>query len=189
MLVSCNCQRQLSARSGHSNRYENAGKFNLEITADEVIALGLDFATDPTVPHKLTEAAAGTLTATTTPPVTKVFSDSVQLSGGVGALDLTALAGPNGTTIDFTGLKVQLVALRCATGNAAGITVDSKDAVTGYNLFGIDNAATAEKIEVLPGDAWGKKSVDTLENVDATHKDITLAGTDSDTIQVLLVAG
>lgn len=155
----------------------------------EVLALSMDNAVDVPIVHSI-GSPEGTLNATSTPPVTKVFSDTIALAAGVGALDLTSLTAPGGMTArDFTGLKVQVVGFICPTSNTGGITVDAKDAVTGYNLFGADNAATTEKNEILPGTVFLLKHTDKLQDVDATHKDITLAGTGTDTIQVLLVAG
>ena len=162
-------------------------KYKMVAEAEEVIALGLDNVDNPTITHKLGDFAS-TLNATSMPVVTKAFSDTVPLVAGAGSLDLTSLAGPSGTSIDFTDLKVQMVQLACPTTNSGGITVAKKDAVTGYNLFGADNVS-AEQVEVMPGSYVQLYHRDTLEDVDATHKDLTFAGTGTDTIQVLLVAG
>lgn len=113
--------------------------YDLKLSVAETVAVGLDHAADPTTPHELTEHRA-TLNGTTTPAVTKVFSGTVTLTAGQASLDLTSLTGPSSTTVDFTGLKVQLVKLACPTTNTAGITVDAKDGTTGYNLFGANNA-------------------------------------------------
>lgn len=163
-------------------------KYDLRITADETLALGLDHGTDTPFEHTL-GVHNGKLTATTTPAATKVFSDNIALSSGSATLDLTSLSGPATTTVDFTGLKVQLIKLTCPLTNTAGITVDAKDASTGYNLFGADNAATTEKQEVLPGCVASFFMNDKLEDVDSTHKDLTLTGTGTEAINVLLIAG
>jgi hypothetical protein len=162
-------------------------KYKMVAEAQETLALGLDNVENPVVAHKLGDFAA-TLTASSTPAVTKVFSDTIALAAGTAAIDLAALAGPMSTTVDFTGLKVQIIQLACPTGNTGGITVAKTDVVTGYNLFGADNAS-AEQVEVLPGTRTQLFHRNTLEDVDATHKDITFTGTGTDTIQVLLAAG
>ena len=163
-------------------------KFDLRITADETLALGLDNVTDTPFEHTL-GVDNGKLTATTTPAATKVFSDTINLSSGSATLDLTSLAGPASTTVTFSGLKVQLVKLKCPLTNTAGITVDAKDATTGYNLFGATNAVTTEKIEFMPGMVASINTNDQLQDVDSTHKDLTLTGTGTESIRVLLVAG
>lgn len=156
----------------------------LEVT--EVLALGLDNAPDSPTKHSL-GSPGGTLNATTTPPVTKVFSDNLALVAGAKTLDLTSLAGPAGTTVDFTDLKVQLIALRCPEGNTLPILVQKGDA-NAYNLLGKDNASS-ETIEVMPGDDLLVKRHDTLEDVDATHSDIKFTGNGTEAINVMLVAG
>lgn len=162
-------------------------KIAATLTVDETLALGLDNAADPTFTHTLGDDAA-TLTSSTTPAVTKTYSETINLSGGAATIDLTSLPGPNSTTIDFTGLKVQAIKFVCPSTNTEGITVD-RGGSNPYNLFGEDNAS-AEQIEVLPGDVYLVKcGPDKREDVDATHSDVQLAGTGTETISVILVAG
>ncbi len=163
-----------------------SAQYRLECEVTEVLALGLDNVTDPSFVHSI-GSPGGTLNATSTPPVTTVFSDNLALVGGTLTIDLTALAGPAGTSIDFTGLKVQLIAFRCPTGNTLPILVQ-KGAANAYNLLGADNAS-AETLEVLPLDDVLIKRHDTLEAVDATHKDVKFTGNGTETINVILVAG
>ena len=152
----------------------------------ETMALGLAHAGDVPTVHSL-GSPGSTLVATSTPPATKVFSGTVTLSGGAGALDLTSLAGPQGTTVDFSGLKVQFVQL-ITPNNTVSIIVEHKDGATGYNLFGDDNASD-ESVEVPPNSEQQFKYTDTLEEVDGTHKDVKFTGTGTETIGVILVAG
>lgn len=161
-------------------------KFELKLDVDETLELGQDHVTDPEVTDTL-GTDDGTLNALSTPPATKRFSDQISLSTGSGSLDLTSLAGPLSTTVDFTGLKVQLVKLKCPSGNTAAIEVVTAGA-NGYNLFGLTNA-TAEKVSIPPGGAAEFFCNDKLEDVDATHKGITLTGTGTESISVQLVAG
>lgn len=160
--------------------------FGVEVA--ETLALGLDNVDDKPVTHSI-GADTSTLNASSTPAATKQFSDTIALTAGAATLDLKSLAGPAGTTVNFDGLKVQLVKLKCPSTNSGGITVNAKDDVTGYNLFGTDNAAVTEKVEVMPGGVVMLYHDDELEDVDATHKDITFAGTGTDGIQVMLTAG
>ncbi len=272
-------------------------KYAITLVVDETIALGLANANDPTTQHTL-GADAATLTGTTTPPATKVFSKTINLTAGIASLDLTSLAGPNSTTITFAGLKVQNVKLVCPNTNTGSITIAAKDGTTGYNLFGPNNAvvttqsvspatrttsvngssanlantetayvyieagtvtdgthtpklqestndsdwsdvgagdqvgtlsalssdavqrvryigtnqfirvvitvtggpatgavasavivSTIESVKVLPGKAAVSFEDDETEDVDSTHKDITITGTGTETIKVILVAG
>lgn len=162
--------------------------WNMRCDVEETIALSEDLAeADPTYVHTIADTR-GTLNATSTPAVTKTFSDTLNLTAGAATLDLTSLSGPAGTTVDFTDLKVHLVKLSCPSTNTAGITVD-RGAANAYNLFGADNS-TAEQVEVLPGATCeffhGNNET---EDVDATHKSVQFAGTGTEAIDVILVAG
>lgn len=162
--------------------------YDLKLDVEETLALGLALAAGETeYTQKTTEITRGTIKASSAVPATKAFSDSVNLVAGAATLDLTALAGPAGTTIDLTGLKVQAIKLACPASNTAGITVD-RGASNAYNLFGEDNGS-AEQVEVLPGCAVLLYQNDKLEDVDATHKDVQLAGTGTESIEIQLVAG
>lgn len=164
-------------------------KYALTLTIDETLGLGLDGVdTDPTMVHDF-GADSATLDANSSPPATKSWSDQLQLAAGAGALDLTALdRGPILSDVDFTGLKLQAIKLTCPTTNTGGITVEKKDAVTGYNPFGVDNS-TAEKVTIVPGGGIVMFFDDELEDIDATHKDLTFTGTGTEAINIILVAG
>ena len=163
-------------------------EFALTCEVTRTLDVGLDnVAANP--PYKVSMGADnGVLNVSSTPAVTQEFSDNLALAAGAGALDLTSLAGPNGSTDDFTGLKVQVVKLKTPPSNTVSIIVEHKDGATGYNLFGDDNASD-ESIEVPPGTKLEFIYNDKLENVDGTHKDIKFTGNGTETINVMLVAG
>ena len=164
-----------------------SAEFAMRCEVAETIALGLDNVADRAVTHTV-GADEGTLNASSTPAVSQTFSDTIALAAGAGTLDLTSLAGPSSTTIDFTGLKVQLIKIKTPPTNAGSIIVEHKDGATGYNLFGDDNTSD-ESIEVPPGSVMEFKYNDKLEDVDATHKDLKFTGTGTDGMQMILVAG
>ena len=84
------------------------------------------------VRHDQFNGAAG-LTASTTPPVTKVAAFEKALSAGAATIDLTNLTGTNGATVDGTGLKVQVLKIKNKATNANPITI--KTGLTdGYDL-------------------------------------------------------
>lgn len=162
--------------------------YDVKLEVDETLALSQDLAAgETTFTHETTLTTRDTLNASSTPAVTKVFSDSLNLSGGAATLDLTALTGPASVTVDFTGLKVQLVKLACPTANTGGITVD-RGATNAYNLFGEDNSS-AEQVEILPGCSMLMFNNDKVADVSATVKNVQFAGTGTESIEVMLVAG
>ena len=162
-------------------------KYDFGLTVEEVKDLGLDNVADPTITHTLGSHAA-TLTASTTPPVTKTYSDELALVAGAATIDLQALPSSESTTLDFTGLKVQLVKITAPSTNTAEVTFDV-GAANGYNLFGATNA-TDESVAVPPGGVQMFKYTDDLEDVDATHSDVDVSSSDVDaTFDIMLVAG
>lgn len=123
-----------------------------------------------------------TLNSGSTPPATQVCDFQKALSTGAGTIDLTAVPGSLGN-LDLTGLKVQLVRFRNPSGNANPITV-TFGAANGYLLLG-----TAWKMILQPGQSVELFLNDASPDVDATHKNIDIAGTGSQALDVLLVAG
>lgn len=123
------------------------------------------------------------LKGTSSPPVKKVVATQKALAAGAGTLDLTALVGTNGAVVDLSTLKVQAVKFRNPSTNANAITV----------TFGATNAY------LLGGEAWkfilepGMEIVvygnDKTPDVDGTHKNIDLAGTLTQALDVVIVAG
>ena len=161
-------------------------KYAFTGTVDEVKDLSMDLVTNPTITHTL-GTDSGTLTASTTVPVTKTYSDTLPLVAGVLDIDLTSLPGPEATTITFTGLKVQFVKIICPASNTLPIAF-WKHAANGYNLFGADNAS-AERVEVMPGGKFMMYHPNSAEDVDATHKVVTIAGDGTESFSILIVAG
>lgn len=162
--------------------------WNMRLQVVETRALSADHASDPNITWDIEPTTRGTMNAMSTPAVSKTFVKRLNLVGGTLTIDLTALIEDNGDTVDFSTLKVQAYKLACPSTNTASITVTKKDASTGYSLFGEDNVSS-ESVELMPEDVCQFKRHDTLEDVDATHKDITFTGTGTEAIDVALVAG
>ena len=123
------------------------------------------------------------LTGASTVPATKVVVTQKALVAGAATLDLTALVGTNGAAVDLSGLKVQAVKFRNPSANANAITVKF-GATNGYLLGG---AAWSFILE--PGMEIVVYGNDKTPDVDATHKNIDLAGTLVQALDVVIVAG
>lgn len=124
-----------------------------------------------------------TLNSATTVPATKVAAFTKALSTGAATIDLTALTGTNGATVDFTGLKVQAAKFINPSTNANAITV-TFGAATAYLLGG-----AAFKWILAPGQELLFFGNDAAPDVSASLKNIDLAGTGSQALTVVLVAG
>jgi hypothetical protein len=158
----------------------------MKLIATETPALGLDNADDVPFDHDI-GVTNGTLTASSTVPATKAYSDDINLVAGQATIDLSNLGGPISSTVDFTGLKVQLVYITCPATNTGGITFDVGSS-NGYNLFGADSASN-ESVEVMPGGAVFAYHPNNAQDVGAADEEIDVTGTGTEAFSILLVAG
>ena len=128
-----------------------------------------------------------TLTASTTPPVTKYSSGRVTMSGGSGSLDLTSLPDVNGAAaqVTLTGLKPQEVIFRNLSTNANAITI-AKGASNGYTGLG-----SSFTITLQPGDKfhWAGNDNSGVTDVGSGARIFDVTGTGSQVLEFLVVAG
>ena len=109
--------------------------YDFKLDGHETPDLKLENAANPTIIHRIT-GTNGTLKATgTTPIITDILSDRVQLSGGVATIDLTNLDNGDLPNKDWTGLKVQGYKIVAASSNGDDVTVKA-GSTDGYDLFG-----------------------------------------------------
>lgn len=125
---------------------------------------------------------AVTLNSGTTPPVTQIAAFLLTLSGGTVNIDLTALVGTNGATLDGTGLKIQIIRIKNLGANPMVIKSGASNGHTG-----VIGATTGETIPV--GGHMKKFTGDQGDDIDATHKILTVTGTGSQTAEVTIVLG
>lgn len=126
----------------------------------------------------------GLLDANTTVPATKCAVFKKSLSGGSGSIDLTSLPGVNaGTTVDFTGLKLQSVLLHNPVGNASILIVSG--ASNGYTFGGVSTF----RHTLTAGSTALFHSPDNQPDVSSTVKTFDLTGTTTQQLYVSLAAG
>lgn len=161
-----------------------SAKYNLLLDVTETLGLGVDMATDPAVKHVFPTVISGTLTSSSSVPVTKTYNDTLALSAGTLDVDLTALPGPSGTTVTFDGLKVQLIKIR---NNSTTDTLTIAGAsVNPYELFG----AADGQITLPVGGTCEFFMNEGLADVSATVKDVTFTSSDNTApFDIQLVAG
>lgn len=121
------------------------------------------------------------LTASTTPPVTKCAYWLQALSGGAATVDLTAMTGTNGATVDGTDLKVQGLHVKNLGANTLTLTFG---AANPYNLLG-----AAFVIVLTQDQEFMMYGNDATPDVAAGAKDIDLAGTGAQTSEWSVVLG
>lgn len=128
-------------------------------------------------------STTATLTASTTPPVTQCAYFLKALTVGAATIDLTALTGTNGATINGTGLKVQVAKFKNPATNANNITVKF-GAANPYNLLG-----ASWTLILAPGQEITVYGNDATPDIAAGAKDIDLSGTGSQELQCSIIMG
>ncbi len=152
------------------------------VTGKQTLDTGLD-APDPEAPLIWsTINTLVTLNASSTPAVTKFIRMDKALAAAAGTIDLTAMTGANGETVDFSGLKVQVAKFKNKAGNNP-MTIKF-GAANPYNLLG------ASWTLILPDE--GEITLYLPEgtpDVAGGAKDIDIAGTGIEELEVQLFAG
>lgn len=105
------------------------------------------------------------------------------LSSGAATIDLTALTGTNNRVVDGTGLKVQFAKFINPATNANQMTL-TFGASNPYLLMG-----AAWKIILQPGQEFAFRGYDATPDVGSGAKNIDIAGTGSQALQVAIVVG
>jgi len=157
-------------------------QYNAQMTVTEILAGNVVGLSDKTVKHTLLNKTIQ-LDSGTTPPVTKVATYRQALVAGAGTIDLTALVGTNGATVDGSGLKVQAIKLSNPSTNANVITA-TFGAGNPYNLAG-----AAWSVALLPGQEFLFYGNDATPDIAAGAKDIDLAGTLVEPLDYSIVMG
>lgn len=126
------------------------------------------------------------LSATTTPPATKIAGGTVALSGGAKTLSLVALTGlgANGADVTFSGLKVQAIFMENPSTNANSISI-TKGASEGYQFSSTDG-----KLTLQPGQVVLLYGYDATPDVaGGSAHNLDFAGTGVQPFNIILVAG
>ena len=124
-----------------------------------------------------------TLKSDSTPPATKVAVFEKALSGGAATIDLTALTGTNSATVVGSGLRVQVLRVKAPATNGNPITI-AKGASNGYDGLGASFSHA-----LVPGGEATFFLNDAGGDIGGTNKNLDLAGTGSQVLQVEVVLG
>lgn len=113
-------------------------RINLDFTASEAFDLALVHASDAAVQHALGPNKVS-LGASSSPPVTKVWSGRVTLAIGEASINLAELGrGSTLPDVDLSGLKVQAIKLVTPATNTHAVVIAPGDS-NGYALNGADD--------------------------------------------------
>ena len=124
-------------------------KQTMGLVTTETVSTGLDHAdSSEQVVHNLNSGATSstTLTGSSTPPATKVYSDEIELAAGTATVDLTSMVGAFSASVDFTSAKIQQIYIKAHAANTSHIVV-SQNVATPYFLLGL----TGDTITLHPG--------------------------------------
>lgn len=160
------------------------------VTVNESNTIGAD-PTLASLPGVVSAGQQWRFDGTIGPAVTKVWHRQVTLVAGAATLDLTALTDDILTTQDMTGLKLKALHAVPASTNANAITI-KPGAANGYTGWvGTDgivlNTTTISSVNypdnVFIGPLYGGIAVD------GTHKNIDIAGTGTQKVNLILMFG
>ncbi len=126
-----------------------------------------------------------TINATSTIPATKATGYEIPLSTGAVTINLAALTGPAGETLDATGLKVQAVKFTNKSTNANKITI-TKGASSGLG-FAADGSTFT--VPLSPGQSVQFEGVDANPDVAGGARQWDVTGTGSQVLQMTIVVG
>lgn len=90
-------------------------QFGMSVT--ETLTSGVEGSANPVLEFSAYNRSA-TLNASSTPPITKHVQTLLTLSTGALTINLAALTGINGLTVDGTGLRVQMIRVKNLGANA-----------------------------------------------------------------------
>lgn len=158
--------------------------YSLELTVRETLSTGVPAAERPIVTHSGFNSS-GSLSSSTTPPITKVAAFTKALVAGAATIDLTALVGTAGAAVDGTGLKVQAVKVQNPSTNTNTLVI-KEGASNGYHLMG-----ASFQITLQPGEEFIWRGIDKAPDVAGSAKTIDLTdaavgGTESSNWIILL---
>lgn len=156
--------------------------YALTATTTETLTTNVPAASTPTVTHNGYNSS-GSLSGSSGVPATVCAYFLKALSSGTATIDLSALVGTNGATVDLAGLKVQIFKVKNTATNANPITI----------TFGASNpyllGGSAFKWILQPGQEMMLVGNDATPDVGSGSKTIDLAGTGAQTLEVCIVAG
>lgn len=156
----------------------------MTVNVDETLEtnVGAQAASNRIVKH--TEyTSSRTINASSSQPATKVASFEKDMSGGAATIDLTALTGTNGATVTLSGLKVQAIKVKAKAANSNVLTL-TEGASNGYELAG-----SGWTVALLPSQEFMFWGHDATPDVGGAAKEIDIAGTDTQGVEVIVVGG
>lgn len=152
-------------------------RYNFGLLTTETLASGIVGASNPKVVFDAYEES-GTLTASTSVPATKCCYMLGTLSSGALTINLAALTGANGT-VDFTGLRVQILRIKNLGANAMTFAEGASNGIA-LSCFPLVVAAGAIAQIYL---------ADASPDVASGDRTIDVSGTAAQTFELSIVAG
>lgn len=123
------------------------------------------------------------LNGSSSPVVAQGAQFTKAMSGGTATVDLTALTGSNGATVNGNGQKVVAVKISAPIGNGAAVTLQPGGS-NPYNLFG------ASFLKVFqPGEETLCYLLATAPVIGSGAKNLSMTGTGTDALQFTILMG
>jgi hypothetical protein len=158
--------------------------YNSSLTTVEALGTSANHQTGNLTASGLNSSLAYQAT-TSTPPCTSRGGTDIAMTGGAVTLDLTALVGSGGVTVDGSGKRVQYIkVLNPATNHTIAIATGASN---GYDGFGV-----AFKETLYPGGEFLKKlsALGTHGTViSGSNKTLDITGTGTEALSYEIVLG
>ena len=161
-----------------------SAKLALELTVREVLAGNAPAASEPnkTITHDQFNTIMN-LDGASGAPITKTAAFRQALSAGAATVNFAALTGTNGVAVDFTGLKIQAIMFKAPTTNTAAIVI-TPGATNGLDLLGASSS-----VSIKPGQTALFFLNEGAPDVASGERAIDLAGTGTEVLDIIAVAG
>ena len=153
------------------------------VTSDVSVIENLSKTTlkDKNITHQIVDNLE--LKSGSTPDAELIYSGNIPLSSGTATIDLKALANSEGTTIVTEGKKVRVFKAKAADDNANPLTL-TFGASSAYLLAG-----AAWKVILNADDSVLFILNDNAPAISSSTKDIDLSGTDTQSVDIIIIFG
>lgn len=150
--------------------------FNMTVT--ETLEAGVPGAENPRIVHSGYNES-GTINSASTPPATKHAQFLQALTAGAATINLAALIGTNGATVDGTGLRLQMIRVKNLGANSMTFSEGASNGI----------AAGCLPFTVPAGGIVQFYLNDASPDIASGDRTIDIAGTTTQTAEISIVMG
>ena len=152
--------------------------YNFGLTVRETIEAGVAGVSNPTLTFDGYNES-GTKNGSSVPAVTKQSQFLLTLTAGAATINLAALTGANGATVDMTGLRVQFIRIKNLGANSMAFANGASNGI----------ALPSGTITVPAGGIYQAYFADASPDIAAADRTLDVTGTLVETAEITIIAG